>query len=188
MKQKRLTLIALGLVSFAQCFGAMGAAGVIGAGVARAAAAGSVVINEVAWAGSADSANDEWIELYNTSGVPVDLSGWTINDDQGQSVYNLAGVIAAHSYYLIEDSETVVQPNVANVVINVSLANSGDSLVLFDAGGQIIDAVNSSGGAWFAGNSTTHASMERIDALSSGDIVSNWVTSSSAGSTAVSSG
>jgi len=32
-----------------------------------AATAGDVVINEVAWAGTADSSNDEWLELFNTT-------------------------------------------------------------------------------------------------------------------------
>ena len=36
---------------------------------------GDIVINEVSWAGSADSSNDELIELYNGTGVEVDLSG-----------------------------------------------------------------------------------------------------------------
>jgi hypothetical protein len=99
----------------------------------NAAQSGSVVINEVAWAGSADSANDEWIELYNPSPAAVDVSGWTINDDHGASVYHLNGTIPSHGYYVVEDAETVIQPLVASGVVNVSLANSGDSLTLLDA-------------------------------------------------------
>ncbi|MBU0668244.1 lamin tail domain-containing protein [Patescibacteria group bacterium] len=151
-----------------------------------AAAAGSVVISEVAWAGSADSANDEWIELYNTTAAQVDLSGWTIVDD-GVPMAALSGVIAAHGYFLIEKSEGTVNPNVANEILNLSLANSGDSLVLKDGDGAVIDTVNSSGGAWFAGDSVSKASMERIDALVSGDSAGNWAASSGAGSTATAS-
>ena len=36
------------------------------------------VINEVAWAGTAASAADEWIELYNPTTEEIDLSGWTL--------------------------------------------------------------------------------------------------------------
>ena len=36
-------------------------------GTVFAANLGDVVINEVAWAGSGDNSNDEWIELYNTT-------------------------------------------------------------------------------------------------------------------------
>jgi len=154
---------------------------------AMAAGSGAVVINEVAWAGSLDSANDEWIELYNPGSLPVDLTGWKIVDDQGAQVYALAGTISAGGYYLIEDSEMVVQPAIANLLTNLSLSNAGDSLVLTDSTGQVIDAVNSSGGMWFAGNATKHATMERIDPAVSGDDASNWVSSDGSGSTAVSS-
>jgi hypothetical protein len=50
-----------------------------------------VVINEVAWSGTACSTYDEWIELYNNTGSPIDLNGWT-----------LQGTIPAHGSYLLE--------------------------------------------------------------------------------------
>jgi len=152
----------------------------------HAAAPGSVVINEIAWAGSADSSNDEWIELYNTTGSTIDLSGWSILDD-GTSSYDLSGSIEPYGYYLIEDAEAVVNPNLADVIINLSMANTGDSLVLRDQALQVIDAVNSTGAMWPAGDGTTKASMERIDAFVSGDGASNWATSSGSGSSATSS-
>ena len=152
------------------------------------ASPGEVVINEVAWAGSADSANDEWIELFNPTGSSVDLTGWTIEDDAGASVYALSGSIGAGGFYVIEDSEAAVQPNVADLIVNLSLANSGDSLVLKDDVGGVIDTVNGTGGAWFAGNSGTFASMERIDALASGDDSGNWVSSTGGGGMTASAG
>src|SRR3989338_8252749 len=70
---------------------------------AFAAESGSVVVNEVAWAGSSDNSNDEWIELYNSTNQAVDLSGWYIEDD-GSTKYQIAsGSVAAHGYFLIED-------------------------------------------------------------------------------------
>lgn len=141
-----------------------------------AATAGSVVINEIAWAGTPDNTNDEWIELYNTTNQPISLDGWTINDDNGASIYTLSGSINAHGYYLIEDSENTVMNQPANTIINLSLANTGDSLIVKDNNNQTIDAVNTSGGAWFAGNATSKATMERIDPLISGDIATNWAT------------
>lgn len=152
-----------------------------------AASPGEVVINEIAWAGSVDSSSDEWIELYNTTGAPIDLTGWSIDDDNGSSVYALSGTIEAYGYYLIEDSEAAVNPNIADLVVNMSLANTGDSLVLYDDATQVIDTVNSSGGMWFAGSSSSYASMERIDATVSGDEVTNWADSDGSGSSATAS-
>jgi len=40
------------------------------------AAKGTIVINEIAWMGTENSANDEWIELY--SDQQVNLTGWIL--------------------------------------------------------------------------------------------------------------
>jgi len=37
-----------------------------------------VAINEIAWCGTPASPDDEWIELVNLTGEPMDLAGWTI--------------------------------------------------------------------------------------------------------------
>ncbi len=142
-----------------------------------AAGAPEVVINEIAWAGSQDKSSDEWIELYNQSGEEVDLSGWTIEDD-GNSVYELAGKIPAKGYFVIEDAESVLNSE-ADFVLSISLANSGDSLVLKDSNGEIVDSVNTDGGAWFAGNSDSKATMERVDPAVSGEDADNWSSASS---------
>ena len=36
----------------------------------------AVILSEIAWMGTAQSASDEWIELMNRSGAPVDIGGW----------------------------------------------------------------------------------------------------------------
>lgn len=138
-----------------------------------AAELGQVIINEIAWAGTDDSANDEWIELYNDSDQDVDLSNWYIKDD-GATVYRIeSGVIKAHGFFLIEDKEEVISNIEADAIIGISLANAGDSLVLFDDNDKKIDAVNEAGGAWYAGDSTTKTSMERIDPAGA-DVAENW--------------
>lgn len=149
---------------------------------------GTVIINEVAWAGSVDSVNDEWIELYNTTNQAIDLTGWTISDDQGTSIYNLSGSIPAHNYFLIEDNENAVNPNNADIIINISLANTGDSLALYDNNNQLMDTVNSSGGTWYTSDSVNKPSMERVNALNSGDIASNWKQSTALNQSITASG
>lgn len=144
-------------------------------GSAFAASPGDVVINEVAWAGSTDSANDEWIELYNSSNQAVDLNGWIIEDD-GAPNYNLAGNIAPHGYFLIEKNENAVSTINADQIVSISLANSGDSLILKDSAGVVIDSVNGSGGAWYVGDATTKATMEKIDPSIKVDAANNWAT------------
>lgn len=153
-------------------------------GVARISTAfaysgGDVVINEISWAGSVDSFNDEYIELYNTTNQTIDLTGWYIEDDATMSYTITSGTIAPHGYFLIEDSEEAVSSAGADAVINLSLANAGDSLILKDNAGVAIDVVNGSGGAWYAGDSTTKATMERVDPNVTVDTADNWADAQS---------
>ena len=124
-------------------------------------AAATVVINEVAWGGTAASSADEWIELYNTSDEAIDLSGWTLQF--GDSVIHLAVVdgatvearrtsLAAHGYLVLErtDDETISDVD-GDVIYRGSLANSGMDLILFDAEGQIVDQVLFAESGWLAG-------------------------------------
>jgi len=43
----------------------------------------SIVISEVAWAGTRQAPRDEWIELANLSEAAVDLAGWTLRWQEG---------------------------------------------------------------------------------------------------------
>lgn len=148
----------------------------VGSWSAMAAELGDVVINEVAWAGTVDNSNDEWIELYNTSNAAVDLSGWMIVDDGSSQYKVLSGEIPAHGYFVIEDVEETISTRKADALIGLSLANAGDSLVLKDSTGKTIDEVNTNGGAWYAGDATSKGSMERIDPANSGNDATNWGT------------
>ncbi len=138
----------------------------------------NVVINEIAWAGNVDNSNAEWIELYNPSTTAVSLNGWYIEDD-GSTKYTIdEGEIAPHGFFLIEDTEDAVTGITADAIIGLSLANTGDSLILKNVDGTIIDSVNGAGGMWYAGNNNDKSTMERIDPFVSGDEVANFASSS----------
>lgn len=147
--------------------------------VTFAASVGDVIINEVAWAGTADNSNDEWIELYNNTNQSIDLSGWYVEDD-GASSYTIAGgVITPHGYFLIEDTDETVDGVSADAVAGLSLANAGDSLILKNPAGIAMDTVNASGGAWYAGDGASKSTMERIDPMNFSDNASNWASATS---------
>ena len=150
-----------------------------------AGAVGHVCINEVSWAGSKDSGNDEWIELYNPGNQSVDLSGWVIKDES--SSYSLKGSVAANGYFVVADNLAAINPNKADLVVGLSLSNTGEPLSLVDGQNNVIDRVNSSGGAWAAGNATSRATMQRVSCSVAGDDAKNWVSYSGSGGTSVSS-
>jgi uncharacterized repeat protein (TIGR01451 family) len=137
------------------------------------AAPGDVVINEVAWMGTAASANDEWIELHNTTGNDLDLGGWTLSDG-GDVTLTLSGPITAGGYYLLERSaDDTVSDIPADLLYGGNLANDGETLTLRDPGGFVIDTANGDGGAWPAGDNTNKCTMERIDPTAPDDDA-NW--------------
>ena len=76
----------------------------------------SVVINEVAWSGTAAGADDEWIELYNPSNASITITGWTLRSTSvGTSALNitLSGTIAAGGYFLLERDNNFTVSDVA---------------------------------------------------------------------------
>jgi len=144
-----------------------------------------VVINEVAWMGTQANSADEWLELYNNTDNPIDLTGWEILEVDGAGVETviepLSGTIGAHSYYLIErtDDDTVSdipadQP--PSSWGGNGLSNDGERLILKDNLGNVIDEIDASSG-WFAGTaSPDYRSMERIDPTASGSDLNNWAS------------
>ena len=49
----------------------------------------SVVINEIAWMGSSDNANAEWIELYNGGNDSIVVTGWKLTSSTGSPTITL---------------------------------------------------------------------------------------------------
>ncbi|WP_226577106.1 phospholipase D-like domain-containing protein [Halobacillus litoralis] len=139
---------------------------------AQAAEKNDIVINEIAWMGTNVSYNDEWVELYNTTDSSVSLEGWTLNAADGSPQITLSGAIPANGYYLLERTSDATVPEAeADVIYSGSLSNSGETLELND-GTQVIDSVD----AWYAGDNSTKATMEREDPQVSGTSSSNWTT------------
>jgi hypothetical protein len=133
----------------------------------------SVLINEVAWAGTHASSNDEWIELHNPGAEEIDLTGWTLTD-AGDIDISLVGTITGHGFFLLERSaDSVVSDIDADQLYSGVLKNSGEVLSLKDPSGGVIDSANSDGGGWPAGRSSSRASMERRGGI---DLPSNWVS------------
>jgi len=164
--------------------------------VAAAAATGAVVINEVAWMGSLNNTSHEWIELYNTTGAPVDIAEWSIHGADTNQCLNLSDadlitttVIPARGYLLyangIDEVENVNGVSLVDIDdATMSLNNtSPGTLELHDTpgcGGTPIDVVNLDGGDWPAGINPSDdlanwGAMERISPFESG-IDTNWCT------------
>lgn len=135
-----------------------------------------VVINEIAWMGTASSSNDEWMELKNNTGNPIDLSGWTLQTADEKIKISLTGTISANGFYLLERTDDATVPDItANQIYTGALSNNGQDLWLYDGNNNIIDEADFYQG-WTAGDNTTKQTTERADN-------NNWQTSKDAGGT-----
>jgi hypothetical protein len=136
---------------------------------------GDVVVNEVAWMGTGASANDEWVELYNTTDQDIDLASWSLGATDGTPTVTLSGTIPAHGFFLLERSDdNTVNDIAADQIYTGVLSNDGEHLILKEAGGSTIDEINASS-KWFAGQTTpNYLTMERINPTISGNASGNW--------------
>ena len=92
-----------------------------------------VSINEIAWTGSKNSSNDEWLELYNNTDKNILLDGWVLKSQDGKLNIKLKGEIFAHDFYLMERTDDNSVLNVkADLIYSGSLPNNGTDLKLFD--------------------------------------------------------
>jgi hypothetical protein len=157
--------------------GRRGSAGWLVAGLLLLLSAGclgaDVVINEIAWGGTAASMYDEWIELYNTTEAAIDLTGWILAF--GETAIELGGepnsAIEAQGYFLLERTDDGTVSDVdADVLYTGSLSNDGVAIELRNAVGEIVDRVDATESGWPAGTASggepPYASMERVDPFS----------------------
>lgn len=152
----------------------------LAAGVA--AAAPTVVVNEVAWGGTAAGSQDEWIELRNCTASPVDLAGWVLVVDGARIPLGVVeestlevrrSTIDANGFLLLERTDdTTVSDVVADVLYKGSIGNAGADIALVDPLGNVVDAVICAATGWPAGCASQgdlpFATMERVDPIEMG--------------------
>ena len=91
-----------------------------GADLVGGPAAGAVVINEAL--AHTNGADGDWIELYNTTNSPVDISGWFLSDDTAnveKYQFPAGTIIPAHGYKVVTQSAdfgTAGLPGVSDAV------------------------------------------------------------------------
>lgn len=156
-----------------------------------------IVINEIAWMGTAAEANDEWVELYNPTSQSVSITGWTLKSFKIASAsltLDTPNIIFAtksvgpFEYFLFErtDDNTILNMP-ADQFYTGALDNPGEIIELRDNTGQLQDKVghltaSSSVSSWYAGENITSTmpptrkTMERISPTASGTDSGNWQT------------
>ncbi|MFH1011781.1 MAG: lamin tail domain-containing protein [bacterium] len=116
--------------------------------LAWAASPGDVRINEVMYDDTA-STDIEWVELYNTTGSPINISGWWLGDCDAYPGPSTEGYLVVPATTTLDSYLVICKqdlPGITGEIICTQtgswiLGNSGDNLALYDAasGGTLID-------------------------------------------------
>ena len=115
----------------------------------------NVVISEIMYHPAPEMPEDarqEWVELFNQGGEPVNLQGWQFTKGVDYAFSNL--ILPAGGYLVVAANATAFRaryPGVTNVVGDWTgqLGNNGDELHLRNAAGDLINGVSlASEGDW----------------------------------------
>jgi hypothetical protein len=153
----------------------------------------SIVINEVAWAGTRASSSDEWIELYNNTTSTINIVNWSIFRTKTGNCLNFSETngtttISPGGYLIYAARQDAVKNENNQTLVDLwddklkMATSSPGKLTLRDVpncqegqeGGDLIDTIGEETGEWFAGNATDSISMERISATTTGATSTNW--------------
>ena len=150
------------------------------------AAPGKIVINEVS---SLGDNNFEWVELFNSGGSSVDLTGWTIVDGDSSSDNLSAITIPAGGYAIVvtnnEDSSIISSiPGEAQTItlasptIGDGLTNTGDAVTIKDNTSSIVDSMSYgtdiSVFTGVAAPTTADTTLRRITNGTDTDVAGDW--------------
>lgn len=130
---------------------------------------GSILINEVMAKPGEAAGMIEYVELYNTTSVPISLNKWEYKNVTGKKVRNLPDVIlkaGSYAVLLARDTFSLVGNTALLIPIEKfpALNDQGASLHLYNASGTLIDSVTyakaTAGKSWERSASGWHLSTD----------------------------
>jgi len=108
------------------------------------ATTGAIVINEIS-----SASTNEWVELYNPTGVPINVSGWVIQDNNSVDTLPVSPVIPPGGFAVIVESGSLLSvPGSAititldNPTIGNGLRNDGDRITIQNAANSQVDSMS----------------------------------------------
>ena len=106
------------------------------------------VINEINYASDAAADDGDWVEIHNPNAVPLNLTGWTLKDDNDEREFRFApGTrIGADDFLVVARAPADfrgVYPNVDLTAgeLNFGLGRGGDAVRLYDTTNALADSI-----------------------------------------------
>jgi len=141
-----------------------------------------VVINEIMYhPHAAQSAQEQWLELYNRGTSPAPLDGWKLGD--GVSFAFPAGTsLGAGQYLLVSDNPASLASRVPGATVlgpfTGNLSGKAERVQLIDGNNNLVDEVSYfDGGRWPELADGGGSSLERRSAFAAGTAPENWAAS-----------
>lgn len=126
-----------------------------------------IMINEVAWMGTAISSSDEWIELRNQTNKTINMENFVLYSSTDLTPYiKLASSTPSSGYYLLERTNDSAVPGItADKIYTGALNNSGEIIILAYVANNstttLDQTILNSNGAWPAGDNQTKETMQK---------------------------
>jgi Lamin Tail Domain len=124
--------------------------------------ASSLVISEIAWGGTAENPNDEWIELRNIGDEAVDLLGWQLEfadtviplGEVGEDTLEIRTTALAPGAFLVLErtNDDSISDITADLIYKGLLSNAGILINLRNPQGEIVDSATGLESGWPAGS------------------------------------
>ena len=104
-----------------------------------------IYINEVFSDGTKDATDPDWVEIYNGSDIPVDLSGYSFYDDgiktsagvKPKRILNAGTIIAAKGFLVLKTENTG-----GEYTVEFGLGSSGDGVYLENTAGVVVASLD----------------------------------------------
>jgi hypothetical protein len=145
----------------------------------------NIVINEINYASNDSIDTEDWVELYNNSGMGVDLSGWSLVDGFSNDTFIIPNrtIIPKDGYMVFGRSlpdfksfHPELQPVIGT--FSFGLNSDSDGLALNDADGQLQDyIIYKSEAPWPVTVSGTGLTLERVNPALNSSYSSTWKAS-----------
>ncbi|HMJ63807.1 MAG TPA: lamin tail domain-containing protein, partial [Candidatus Binatia bacterium] len=137
----------------------------------------TVVINEVHYNPPLNPVREEFVELYNNTDAPIDLSGWRLRG--GVDFFISPGtVISARGFVVIAESPATIQSRYGVAALGPwsgNLSGDGEQLRLDDSNGDAVDEVDyRSEFPWPIRANGDGPSMQLVNPNLDNDLGSSW--------------
>ena len=110
---------------------------------------GSLVINEINYNSSDDHESGDWIEIHNPGEMDLDISGYTLKDDNNDHAYNFPDetILMSDGYLIISNDLSAFSEYYSNDILIIGpfdfgLGGGGDDVRIFDQDDVLIDSVS----------------------------------------------